>query len=107
MLGTLDFTGSGHWAPYNFSYCTALTQKYDYPHLESLLPLVRPTASTEELAPGVCCPELAAAPAATTGAIVPKTTPAAAVPALVTVGTSLDAVEAPMVGVARSLLTWE
>lgn len=72
--------------------------------LESLLPLVTLTASTEELAPGVCCPELATAPAATTAAIVPKTTPAAVV---VTVCTSLDAVEAPMVGVARSLLTWE
>ena len=25
MLGTLDFTGSGHWAPFDYSQSTALT----------------------------------------------------------------------------------
>ena len=28
MLGTLDFAGSEHWAPFNFPYSTALRSGY-------------------------------------------------------------------------------
>ena len=38
MLGTLDFTGSEHWAPFNFSQSTALEMRLLLNVIDSMIP---------------------------------------------------------------------
>ena len=38
MRGTLDFTGSEHWAPFNFSWSTALKMHLSLNVIDSMIP---------------------------------------------------------------------